>query len=135
MQCSEAMDVLMNMYEPDELVIEVIRVSTSHDTTRVLSRIEAAVLIAAHRHGITPDRIHEHAVGEARAAYFKEGGISKHDAHDVVRTLYPQLDWLPKLTDSGRDGPGLDQSDALIAALARDKLAARPKKKRRRKSG
>lgn len=133
-QCHDFLHALFAMYSPDEICMEVIRVSTSHDTTRALSRIESAVLLAARAHGITA--IHEHQVGEARAAVFSNGNIAKLDAHNVMRQTYPYLDWLSAMSGKS-DGPGLDQSDALVAALAHEKLALRPngkaiKRKRRR---
>lgn len=143
LQCFIFLAYLFATYRPDEVVMEVIRVSTSHDTTRSLSRHEGLVVLNAMLIGA---HIHEHQVGEARAAVFGagKGNTSKRDAHALMRMRYPELPWLEM--DSGvdkngkpKDGPGLDQSDALVAALARDVLAQRvngkASKRTRSKSG
>jgi Holliday junction resolvasome RuvABC endonuclease subunit len=137
MQCDLFLAMLFGSYKPDEMCMEVIRVSTSHDTTRSLSRFEASVLLNAMRHDVV---IHEFQVGEARKAVFSErqGNIKKHHAHAIMRHTYPSLPWQEMLAPNGKDdGPGCDQSDALIAALARDALAERPngRAKKRSKSG
>ncbi len=119
---------------PDRSVMEVIRVSTSHDTTRSLSRFESAFIINSARHGI--DQVLEHQVGQARSAFFGEGkgNTSKQDAYVWMVEHYPQLAWLPP------EEGGMDQSDALVMALAYDKIverkaemAADKKAKRKRK--
>lgn len=107
------------MLKPDRAVMEVIRVSTSHDTTRSLSRFEAVFIINAAYAGIST--VLEHQVGQARSAFFGEGkgNTPKLDAYTWMVEHYPNLAWLP--ADEG----GMDQSDALVMALAYDRLAER----------
>lgn len=123
------------MLKPDRAVMEVIRVSTSHDTTRSLSRFEAVFIVNAALYGIP--YVLEHQVGQARAAFFGEGkgNTRKEDAYAWMVEHYPDLPWLPP------DKGGMDQSDALIQALAydallkrKDEMAAEKKAARKRKA-
>lgn len=116
------------MLRPDRAVMEVIRVSTSHDTTRSLSRFESAFIINAARYGVT-EQVLEHQVGQARAAFFGEGkgNTPKQDAYAWMVKHYPELPWLP-----AEEG-GMDQSDALVMALAYDKLLERKAEMKRAK--
>lgn len=123
------------MLKPDRAVMEVIRVSTSHDTTRSLSRFEAVFIVNAALYGIP--YVLEHQVGQARAAFFGEGkgNTRKEDAYAWMVKHYPDLPWLPP------DKGGMDQSDALIQALAydellkrKDEMAAEKKAARKRKA-
>lgn len=109
------------MLKPDRAVMEVIRVSTSHDTTRSLSRFESVFLVNAALFGI--GYVLEHQVGQARAAFFGEGkgNTPKQDAYAWMVDHYPNLPWL----GPGKDEGGMDQSDALVMALAYDKLVQR----------
>ncbi len=122
------------MLRPDRAAMEVIRVSTSHDTTRSLSRFEAIFIVTAALFGV--DVVLEHQVGQARSAFFGEGkgNTAKQDAYVWMVEHYPQLAWLPP------EEGGMDQSDALVMALAYDKIverkaemAADKKAKRKRK--
>lgn len=109
---------LIASFKPDIVTMEVIRVSNSHDTTRSMSRHEAAMLIPAGHAGC---RIIEYQVGQSRSSFFGDGlgNISKEDAHARTRALYPQLAWLPQ------DEGGMDQSDALVGAMAWERIIER----------
>ena len=61
---------LMAAYQPDIATVEVIRVSTSHDTTRALSRFEGVFIARAMAAGA---EVIEYQVGQARAALFGDG--------------------------------------------------------------
>lgn len=107
------------MFQPDVVTIEVIRVSTSHDTTRALSRFEAVMICNARRNGA---RVIEYQVGQSRAAFFGEGlgTLQKQAAYAAMRARYPHLEWLPADGRRAGDekGGGLDQADALVPALS-----------------
>lgn len=103
-------------HAPDMLAVEVIRVSTSHDTTRSLSRHEALALYIARSSGVI---CLEHGVSEARKIVFGRGNIPKEEAFERIKSDWPGLPWLKK--GSG----GMDQSDAAVMALAANQLAER----------
>lgn len=101
---------LMAAYQPDIATVEVIRVSTSHDTTRALSRFEGVFIARAMAAGA---EVIEYQVGQARAALFGDGlgTLQKEQAFAAMRARYPNLAWLPQ------NKGGMDQSDALVPAL------------------
>lgn len=101
---------LMATYKPDVATVEVIRVSTSHDTTRALSRFEGVFIARAMGAGA---EVIEYQVGQARAALFGDGlgTLQKEQAFAAMRSRYPNLPWLPQ------DKGGMDQSDALVPAM------------------
>lgn len=103
-------------HQPDMLAIEVIKVSTSHDTTRSLSRHEAVAIWIAKNAGVI---ILEHAVSSARRIVFGNGGIKKEEAYEEMKRMYPDLSWKPKTKG------GMDQADAVVMALAGPALAER----------
>lgn len=117
---------LMASYKPDVVTVEVIRVSTSHDTTRSLSRFEGVFIARAIGAGA---EVIEYQVGQARSAFFGEGlgTMSKEQAYAAMRARYPQLPWLPADKTKAGDGKGggMDQSDALIPALCWEQVKAR----------
>lgn len=100
----------------DMLAIEVIKVSNNHDTTRSLSRHEAVAILAAKRAGII---VLEHAVSSARKIVFGNGAIKKEAAFEEMKRMYPDLPWRPKTRG------GMDQTDAVVMALAGPALAER----------
>lgn len=103
-------------HQPDMLAIEVIRVANSHDTTRSLSRHEAIAIWIAKNAGII---VLEHAVSSARKIVFGRGNISKEEAFAEMKRMYPDLPWKPKTRG------GMDQTDAVVMALAGPALAER----------
>ena len=94
---------LMASYKPDVVTVEVIRVSTSHDTTRSLSRFEGVFIARAIGAGA---EVIEYQVGQARSAFFGEGlgTMSKEQAYAAMRARYPQLPWLPADKTKAGDG-------------------------------
>lgn len=119
-------NAVVAMLQPDIVTIEVIRVGTSHDVTRVLSRFEGAMILNARRNGA---RVIEYQVGQSRAAFFGEGlgTLQKQQAYAAMRARYPHLEWLPadKNRQGDEKGGGLDQADALVPALAWREIEAR----------
>jgi Holliday junction resolvasome RuvABC endonuclease subunit len=105
-------------HQPDMLAVEVIKVSTSHDTTRSLSRHEAVAIWIAKNAGVI---ILEHAVSSARKIVFGpgNGGMKKEVAFEEIKRMYPDLPWKPKTRG------GMDQADAVVMALAGPALAER----------
>lgn len=111
--------LLMASFRPDVCVMEFISVSTSHGTTRSLSRFESAFVIRSLTAGA---RLIEYKASQGRAAFFGEGlgSLPRREAYAAMRARYPALDWLP--ADGTRPGDerggGLDQADALVPALS-----------------
>lgn len=117
---------VMANWRPNIVTLEVIRVSTSHDTTRALSQFEAAFKLRAYGAGA---RVIEYQVGQSRAAFFGEGlgSLQKEQAYAAMRSRYPDLPWLPADGTKPGDGKGggMDQADALVPALCWEQIEAR----------
>jgi Holliday junction resolvasome RuvABC endonuclease subunit len=112
--------------KPDIVIMEVIRVGTSHDTTRAMSRFESAFLIAAMEFDC---QVIEFQVSQGRAAFYGSGlgSMPKVQSYAAMRARYPNLAWLPadKTRPGDGLGGGLDQADALLPALAWERIVER----------
>lgn len=109
---------LFSTYRPDLAAVEVIRVSTSHDTTRILSRFESAYIVRAEHFGA---RVIEYSVSTARSVFYGSGmgTLQKEQSYAAMRSRYPDVAWLAP------DDGGMDQADALLAALAAEEIEQR----------
>jgi hypothetical protein len=91
----------------------------NHDVVRSLSKREGAALVAAKQQRravvINPP------VTQSRGVVFRQGNISKDDAWEVIKKMYPNFDFGRKTTG------GTDRADALVNALAAPTILERRK--------
>jgi Holliday junction resolvasome RuvABC endonuclease subunit len=99
---------------PDMAAVEFLSVERNAQSTRVVSHYQSAAVLACKRLGVV---VVEGRVSTARKIALGSGALSKRDAFDAVKRLYPNHDF-------GRfDKGGSDRADAVVMALAARTLA------------
>lgn len=100
----------------DMVIVELCAVSRNLNTVRVLSKYEAAAILAAKRQGKV---VLQTRVSQARQAVLGDGGIKKEDAFVLMKKRFPAHAWMA----SNRGG--MDETDAAVLALAGPDVAER----------
>lgn len=104
--------------KPDIVAVEELAVFLNKTVIRALSKREGVALLAAKRYGAI---VVNPPVTQARGVVFRKGNISKDDAWEAIKKMYPEFDFGRKTTG------GTDKADALVHALAAPKILERRK--------
>lgn len=99
---------------PDLAAVEFLSVERNAQSTRVVSHYQAASVIACKRVGLV---VVEGRVSTARKMTLGSGSLSKRDAYDRVRAMFPGHGF------SHFDRGGGDETDATVMSLAARQLA------------
>jgi Holliday junction resolvasome RuvABC endonuclease subunit len=103
------MTFTLGTMNPDVVAVEELAVFLNKKVIRALSRHEGAALLAAKQRGVV---VVNPPVTQARGIVFGKGNISKDEAWEAIKKMYPDFKFLPKTSG------GTDQADALVHALA-----------------
>lgn len=97
------------IWKPDIVAFEEVQSARNAKTVRVLARFEAAPIIVGKANAslVLPCN-----VKTCRKVVLGRGDIDKEDAFNELRKLYPDFTWARKTVG------GMDQSDAIVIALA-----------------
>lgn len=107
----------LGLLKPDVVAVEELAVFLNKKVIRALSKREGVALLAAkQRRGVV---VVNPPVTQARGIVFGKGNLSKDDAWEAIKKMYPNFEFLAK--NSG----GTDQADALVHALAAPKILER----------
>lgn len=107
-------------HESDMACVEFLSVQQNAQTTRKVSHFQAASVLACKQEGLMvvearPSSARKEALGAGW------GNRSKEDVFDEVRRRFPDHTFRPKHKDKG----GMDETDAVVLALAGPGLAER----------
>lgn len=102
-------DAWHRVWTPDIVAFEEVQSARNAITVRILARFEAAAIIVGKANGslVLPCN-----VKTCRKVVLGRGDIDKEDAFAELRKRYPDLNWAKKTVG------GMDQSDAIVIALA-----------------
>lgn len=114
--CFSYMVSWIMVHRPDMAAIEFLSVERNAKTTRIVSHYQCAVTLACKQMGLI---VIEGRVSSARAIALGNGGMSKVDAYEAIRKMFPDHDF-------GRDDARFDRADATVLAVAGPALAERP---------
>jgi Holliday junction resolvasome RuvABC endonuclease subunit len=101
----------MFAWQPDIVVVEKTMVIKANPQTAlsISLREGVALLVAKKRKNVIVISV---MIGQSRSIILSKGNLSKEDAFDEFKKMYPKLKLVPK--SSG----GMDQADAMVHALA-----------------
>lgn len=100
----------LGIMKPDVVGVEELAVFLNKKVIRALSKREGVALLAAKRYGAI---VVNPPVTQARGVVFRKGGnISKDEAWEAIKKMYPDFDFGRKTTG------GTDKADAMVHALA-----------------
>ena len=105
------------IFKPDVVAVEELAVFLNKKVIRALSKREGVALLAAKQY--RDSIVVNPPVTQARGIVFGKGNISKDQAWEEIKKMYPDFKFLSK--NSG----GTDQADALVHALAAPRILER----------